>query len=106
MYRVMGYPQPVTPNAIGRHYTASHLPCRSRGLDEYRLQTPVCPLLAQSRHGDGTQRGPLSGVKRTSVTAERKSVQPRACPAPALTCSEPRMGEFGHIALSGGPKHS
>ena len=55
MYRVMSYPPQLTllrRMLLGWHYTASNLPCRSWRLDEYRLQTPVCPLLAQSGHAN------------------------------------------------------
>src|SRR6516165_9667457 len=55
MYRVMSYTQPVTPNAIERHYTARNLPCCSRGLDEYKLQTGTkrtCPGCSSSFRSD------------------------------------------------------
>jgi hypothetical protein len=47
-----------------RGIIASILPRRSRGLDEGRLQTPVCPLLAQSGHRTVVRQCPLLGVKR------------------------------------------
>src|SRR5215467_13824770 len=107
MYRVISslpLTDSVTPNAIGRHYTTSNLPSRSRGLDEYGLQTPVCPLLAQSG-SDCAQQCPLLGVKRTcKVSGSMSAFDPKrtssSCSSSAASLIE-RSAQLGLMACEG-----